>query len=45
VKGFGARLLNLGVAGAFVMAVVGWPVLGLAIVGVLWVLIRLESRA
>jgi hypothetical protein len=45
VKAVGRQLLNFGVAGAFVMAVVGWPFLGLTIVGMLWVLIRLERRS
>ena len=45
MKALGQRLLNVGVAGAFVLAVVGWPFLALAIVGMLWVLVRIERRS
>jgi len=35
-------LFNTAVGVALVLAVVGWPLEALAIVGVLWVLMRLE---
>jgi nitrate reductase NapE component len=37
-------VLRTGAAAAFVLAVAGWPLLALAIVGALWILVRLEAR-
>ena len=45
MKAMGRRLLTYGVAGAFVLAVVGWPLVALAIVGILAILVRLEHRS
>jgi hypothetical protein len=45
VSGAGRHLLRFGVAGAFVLAVAGYPVLTLAIAGVLALLVKLETRS
>ena len=45
MHGAGRFLLRLGAGLAFVLAVAGWPFLALAIVGVLWVLMRLEPSS
>lgn len=42
MRALGRMTLRMGAALALVLAVVGWPLLGLCIVGVLWVLVRLE---
>ena len=39
------RTMRLGVAGAFVLGVLGWEWLGLLIIGMLAILVRLERRA
>jgi hypothetical protein len=44
VRSLGRHLLRYGAAGAFVLAVVGWPLLGLTIAAVLVVLVRLEPK-
>jgi hypothetical protein len=41
----GRTLVRLGVAGAFVLAVAGYPVLTLAIAGLLALLVKLETRS
>jgi hypothetical protein len=45
VNGAGRLLLRFGVAGAFVLAVAGYPVLTLAIAGILALLVKLETRS
>jgi hypothetical protein len=42
VRALGRQFLSFGAAGAFVLAVVGWPILGLTLAAVLAVLVRLE---
>ncbi len=42
MRTLGRATLRLGAAVALVLAVTGWPLLALAVVGVLWVLVRLE---
>jgi hypothetical protein len=42
VSGVGRLWLRFGVAGAFVLAVVGYPLLALTIAGILALLVRVE---
>jgi len=44
VSGVGRLWLRFAVAGAFVLAVAGYPVLTLAIAGALALLVKLETR-
>jgi len=45
VTSAGRILLRFGAVLALVLATAGWPLLALAIVGVLWVLLRLEPSS
>ncbi len=44
MRAVGRQFLRYGSAGAFLLAVVGWPLLGLTIAAVLVVLVRLEPQ-
>ena len=44
MNGLGRLWLRFGVAGAFVLAAVGDPLLALAVTGILTLLVKIESR-